>query len=204
MITYISYFTENTPYEEVIKSLEVSLQKFSLPYKFYSRPSLKDWDKNARQKAEVIGTALRELRSPVVWLDADAEVNQEPVLFNTIKEDFGSHIRNLNGFSFFTCTLFFNYTPASLWLVDEWRRRCESGERINPRIKLPEPYKKISPTSSIADQGPLANAYWEGLEAGKTVSLFELPKSYAVKIDSKHLDRVIVQNQASRKFKKVV
>lgn len=129
---------------------------------------------------------------------------REPTLFNTIKEDFGSHVRKINGFSFFTCTLFFNYTDAALGLVDDWTRRCQNGEKINRKIVLPEPYGKISPTCSIADQGPLANAYWESVTAGKKISLFELPKSYAVKIDSKHADRVIIQNQASRQHKKSI
>jgi hypothetical protein len=198
---YISYVTEGTFYEEIVKGLVSSLEKFDLPYKIYKRPSLNDWDKNARQKSRVIAEALEEFSQPVVWLDADAIVQQYPILFDSLDCDMGCHVRSNKGFSIFSSTLYFGNTSMSKEIVNDWADRCERGEK-ELDVKIPLPYKRISTTWSFADQGPLANTYWTFVLAGKTVRLYELPKSYAVKSNSKHQERIIVQNQISREFTK--
>ena len=88
----ISMYTPNTPYEEEIKELQKSCEKFKLRYKFYAIENSGDWVKNTQQKANVIKAALQEFAEDVIWLDADAEVLQEPKLFAELADATNFHI----------------------------------------------------------------------------------------------------------------
>lgn len=92
MYKIISMYTKNTPYEEEIKELGHSCNKFEMDYKFYPIVNLKDWVKNTQQKAEVIQQALNEFTCDIVWLDADAVILKKPVLFDQLVNSNNFHL----------------------------------------------------------------------------------------------------------------
>ncbi len=86
MIT-ISYFTKNTPYEEVMKThLLASLKKYKLNYDIEGIDDLGSWQKNTHYKAEFIKKMLLKHKCPVIFLDADATIEQYPKLFNGLMD----------------------------------------------------------------------------------------------------------------------
>lgn len=200
--TYVTFYTEGTFYEKVTEELVESLRKHNLQYKVYARPNLKTWDLNVRQKPHVILQALEEHTTPIVWIDADAVIQKYPDLFDRLDCDFACHVRTRQGFSIFGATLYFGNTPLAKEFVKDWIERTDRKEK-ELDIEIPAPYRRISTVWSFADQGPLANAYWTFALSGKPLRFYELPKSYAVKYNSRHDDRVILQNQISRNYKQM-
>ena len=85
-------YTPNTPYEEEIKELQKSCERFNLSHKFYAIEDRGDWARNTQQKANVIKAALQEFAEDVIWLDADAEILQEPKLFSELASISDFHI----------------------------------------------------------------------------------------------------------------
>jgi hypothetical protein len=74
----ISYYTKDTPYEQEVQRLISSCQTFSIEAQIEPRPSLGSWEKNCAQKASFILQKLREVKRPVLWVDADAVFLRAP------------------------------------------------------------------------------------------------------------------------------
>lgn len=204
MPIYIGYYTKNTPYQKEAEELSLSLKAFDLPHKIYAVESKGNWLKNVCLKTEIILRAWNEFSEPIVYLDADARVVQKPIVFDTLDCDFAVHVRSLEGLSFFCSTMYWGRTKTAFDLLCNWNDRCKREEKVIFRT-LPPPYHKVHTLDwSIADQGALVNAYLDFIDRGISVNLFNLPKSYAVKTKSKHNERVIVQNQSSRKYKRLI
>lgn len=81
---YISMFTNDVIYGEAIKKLIASLEKYKLKSKIYEIENRGSWHLNTDQKAEIILRAMEDFPDDdIVWIDADAEVIEKPVLFDT-------------------------------------------------------------------------------------------------------------------------
>jgi len=132
---YISYYTQLTPYEEVIKThLIPSLNKWSLKYEIKSIKDRGSWQKNTHYKAEFIKEMLLKYKQSVVFLDADAIIKNYPILFDTLnfeqevdialhyldwyllwrKQEGNKKIETLSG------TLYLNYNKKVLRFLDDW------------------------------------------------------------------------------------
>lgn len=85
-------YTLDTPYEEEVKELGESCDKFGIDYKFYSIKNLHDWVKNTQQKADVIHAALEDFTCDLLWLDADAVILKSLPLFDQLADDDSFHI----------------------------------------------------------------------------------------------------------------
>ena len=208
-------YTPNTPYEEEIKNLQKSCKRFKLNYKFYAIENRGDWIKNTQQKANVINAALHEFAEDVVWLDADAEILQEPKLFNELASASDFHI----------CVYRASYTKQdnkatnvreaiSLFLK---RRRYPNGEIISATVYLkncPETKKLVQRWIELNkrkvewDQRTLQ----EVLDADDLYYLVKpLPPEYAKIVprgrslaDIRDAKNVIGQKQLSRSAKKLI
>lgn len=82
----ISYYTIDTVYELEVEKLMASLDTFKIPYQIYGVPTLGSWLNNTGFKAEFVRDVMKIVDRPCVWLDADCEVNKEPVLFAQLLE----------------------------------------------------------------------------------------------------------------------
>lgn len=131
-ITYISYYTENTPYKEVMESyLLPSLKLFNLNYDIEGIKNKGSWQANTHYKAMFCKQMLLKHKQPVVFLDADAIIKQNPILFETLDNyDIAYHILNWANFwhrqtdnprrDVLNGTLFLNYNEKILEFLDKW------------------------------------------------------------------------------------
>jgi hypothetical protein len=177
-INFVSAYTINTPYEEEIKNLKKSLTDFGFSTNhIVPINNLGTWEKNCQQKATVIKNKLLELREPIVWLDADAVIKKTPTLFTEIEEDLGICVYRGE---YLSGTIFLKPSEQIFDLLDRWIEECNN----NPK----EWDQKIL----------------QKLILNKKINHFTLPPSYC-KVDFfKSDENVISQNQASRRFKKII
>lgn len=176
----VSGYTINTPYEKEVETLKKTLKKFRISTDhIVSYENKGSWEKNCQEKAKIIKQKLKELKKPIVWLDADSELFAYPNLFNDIKEEvaFNSYNLGLNG-----CVLYFKPTEKVFELIEKW---------IEKNNKNPKEF--------FGDQTHLKEVIKEN-----NISYYELPNSYC-KIDFFPSDKKIIgQNQASRRFKSLI
>lgn len=133
---FVSYYTIDTPYEQVIKKyLLPSLEKWNLKHHLQAVLDLGSWQANTSFKASFILEMLNTYKRPVVFLDADASIEEYPNLFFEIDNDRDLAIAMLdwnlqwrgkpgNKFELLSGTIMFNYNHKVLNLVKEWNRQC--------------------------------------------------------------------------------
>lgn len=179
-IVYVSMFTIGTPYEEEIKILQKSLDKFNLFYELYGLKSLGSWEKNTQMKPQVIRAAMDKHNRDVVWLDADAVVNRPPEFFETIDGDISYYtIKQWN--EMLTGTLYFRNTDRVKHFLEQWKQLNDSNNKPDA-----------------------VNFQQLMLQARKELVVEDLPGDYIKIFDNPHIqsdDPVITHNQASRRFK---
>ena len=196
---FVSYYTLNTPYEEVAKRYLIpSLERFKLNYVVEAIKNLGNWYKNTAYKAKFILEKLK-LYNEVVYIDVDAEIREFPELFFNIPEEysFACHFLNWNDFygykhnppvlELLTGTLFIRNNPNTRQLCEEWYEKS-----INSYIWEQKVLQQI------------INNY--------NIKIFKLPIEYcyiATKPDGNEPNikvnkPVIVHYQKSREFKKFI
>lgn len=179
--TIISFYTPKYKIEAAY--LKRSLTKLNIP--FLMKPvKNKTWQNACAYKSKFIKKQLKKLKSPVIWLDADAYVYKYPALFDYLNCDFSA--RFIKDKSFFneekilSSTLFFNYTNKSMLLLDSWIEKCIN----NPKI---------------FDQDHLTEAFYEHQNS---LTCQHMPKEYSLiinEITSTPIDQIVIlQTQASR------
>lgn len=86
---FISFYTED--YKEPALKLQKQLKAFGRPNRIQKVTDTGSWKKNIRRKPTIIAEMMNEARQyeSVVWLDADAILLKDPVLFDTITEEVG-------------------------------------------------------------------------------------------------------------------
>lgn len=118
---------------------------------------------------------------PIVWLDADATLEADPVLFRTLDADFGVH--KWSGTEFGSGTLFFGKSDITGALLDRWVLRCEADPLTWDQVHLQSAWCDIS------SKAPLRTVF--------------LPRSYLQIFDAEMREPPIVKHwQASRQEKR--
>lgn len=177
-LNFISAYTIDTPYEKEVENLKESLIKFGFSTEHVVPiNNLGTWEKNCQQKATVIKNKLLELQEPIIWLDADAVLNKEPELFSRIKKNLAICVY---GREYLSGTIFLKPVKEIYELIDEWVSECDK----NPKEWDQRILQRLILKNNIDHE--------------------ILPTSYC-KVDFfKSDDNVILQNQASRRFKKII
>lgn len=89
-----SYYTFNTPYEEEIKELRISLLRHDVPHIIYGYKSRGSWLRNCNATPLIILETLIDFPDfNIVLLDADAIVHGYPELFDTLTCDIAAFKR---------------------------------------------------------------------------------------------------------------
>jgi len=197
--TIYSFYTEESPYQEITnKYLIASINKLEkrIPLEIIKAQNFHHWGKNVAQKPFIILQLLDEKKDNIVFVDADATIEQYPQLFHDIPEEYDiachildwdtwyknkSHVKEL-----LTGTMYFRNREKVKSLCREWYIKAEDGSGWEQTIL-------------------------EGiLEKRKDIKIFELPISYCyiktlptgkephVKIENP----VIVHHQVSRNLKR--
>ena len=194
---FISYYTENTPYQKVMLThLFPSVKACGLDYYIKPIKDLGNWNKNTSYKSQFIKEAMEKYKEDVVFLDADSIIHRRPRLFFELdkKYDIAVHYLDWNlqwrGHTgekreLLSGTMMFRYNDKILTLLDEYIETCEK----NPNVWEQKLLQTI-------------------ISNNKELKVYNLPATYCTVIlhNGKvppHIKKpVIVHYQASRKFKK--
>lgn len=173
----VCYFTINTMYEQEVRNLKESLNKYKISYKIYGIFSFGTWLHNTGYKAEFMQIMMKKFDVPLIWLDADSIVNRTPILFTDFKKkDVHCCVRirgDIKTPNLHSAIIYFNNDNKGKQIIEDWVYQC----KINM-------YK-------VWDQMCLEYVYI------KDPKLFELfPRPYAKK-SKKSGKRVIAQKQIS-------
>jgi hypothetical protein len=195
---FISYYTKNTPYEEVMNThLLPSLEKFQLTYHIEAVEDMGGWQANTGYKCRFIKKMLEKYQQPVIFLDCDAVIEQPPNLFEELPKDVDIAVHFLSWFRFWrgqdndskkellSGTMFINYTPNALVLLNDWIESVKNNPTKWEQRVLEE----------------IVNNY------SKPLKVYGLPIEYCTIIKQNgtipaYIEHpVIIHHQASRKYK---
>jgi len=184
----VSYYTPGTAYETLAMALQEDARRLGLPARIEPRPPLGSWVENCAQKAGFIRELHRELRRPLLWLDADARLRRPVRLLEGISADLG--VARRGGWEFYTGQIYFGTGPVADRLLDIWCDYC---------ARFPQ----------VWDQVLLGYAWWE-LSLQQKVSTLWFRESLFDKVSKRRAGRLwqtlfsrapIVQQQESRRSK---
>jgi hypothetical protein len=162
MFIIITFYTKNTAYEQIVKKLIADCEKYNLPIDAVEKENLNDWNANTRYKSEVCLCALNEYFCDIIWLDADAEINQKPELFYQLeaRDDFDICVHFLktwyNPNELLSGTMYLKNTPNTKKLMYLWNEKCKNDKSTDQTIlqsvlfpelrilPLPKEYIKIA------------------------------------------------------------
>lgn len=144
MYKIISYFTPN--YKNIAEKYIIpSVNKLELDNYIIEVPDLHSWKANTNYKAYFVKECLEKFNSSLVFIDADATVNYNPILFNELDNkdiDFAYHLlsweihygrpKDVGKFQFASGTLFFKNNKIIKNLIDKW---IEISKKIYPDQK---------------------------------------------------------------------
>jgi hypothetical protein len=130
----VSYYTKNTPYEEVMNELLLpSLQRWKLDYDVQGINDLGSWQSNTSYKATFCRDMLLKHKQPIFFLDCDATIEKMPSLLyclpNTIDIAFHhfswfGHWRNqwdnTSNMQLLSGSLYISYNAKTISMCDEW------------------------------------------------------------------------------------
>ena len=119
----VTFYTEGTPYEAEAYKMRESAKALGYPVKVYCRENRFDWVANCAYKAEVCATAWCSQDLPIVWIDADAIVQQSLPFFEEFPYDFSAHFSNKQGHEqnrVRSGTLYFGRTPEVGEMLLRW------------------------------------------------------------------------------------
>ncbi len=177
-----SYYTKGTAYETEVKQLRITLRRFNLESDIVGINDLGSWHKNTYYKPKFIKKMLNKHKGrPVVFVDADAKIRANPVMFNDFDCDFACHFKGdkelLSG------TLYFGNTKGSRYLVNKWLEK----DLLFPKTHMPQ--KNLRAVFDAEED----NIKWE-----------KLPVEYCAIYDSRsryNMSPVIEHYQLSRLYK---
>lgn len=197
-LIFISYYTVNTLYEDLARThLMPSLEKWNLRYQIYAKPDLKDWSKNTRYKANILLDALRTYTEDIVFIDIDATIEKNPIIFTQIPKEYDIGVHLLD------------------WFL-QWRKQRGNPKRElltgtmfirnNERTKqLLKAWVKANQNEGGLEQKVLQNL----LNKFPDIKIYNLPPEYCCVIMQDNSipyhyvkEPVILHHQASRKYKR--
>lgn len=185
----VAFFTFNTIYEQEIKNLETSLKKLGMKYHLLGVPDLGSWVKNCAHKPKFIRQMMHEYPDfNILYVDADAIIQQKPVLFDDFDGDVGIHYRN--GVELLSGTIFLKNTGEVQTLIEQWINIQEYKQDVWDQKVLAE----VINMAKSDRPGPLANL---------DLKIIDLPPTYTQIFDTmKNAGKPVIEHfQASRRAK---
>ncbi len=191
--TVVSYYTQHTGYEREVRNLIASCQALGLPYYVEGVPSFGSWERNCCYKPRYLLDKLAALRTPLLWVDADAVIVKKPHLFTSLDADIALRIVDTlpatSSSKMISGTLFCNTTHATKQLLQEWEEECQ--RLLSER------------QGEVWDQVALRN-----VALRSKAKIASLPRAYYTIYDTMtpacQKEAIIIHYQASRIFKKEI
>jgi len=179
----VSYYTKGTGYEEQVKYLKVTLKRFNLENDVVGILDRGSWHKNTYYKPLFIQRMMnKHLGRSILYIDADAKMRMNPVLFNDFNYDFACYFHAQRE-ELLSGTLYFGDTKKARHLVNMWIKE----DKLHPGTGMPQ--KNLR---AVFDREK-DNLKWK-----------KLPVEYCMIYDSRSRYKVnpIVEHfQLSRKYK---
>ena len=130
----VSYYTKRTGYEVQVEELKTTLKRFNLENDVVGIPDRGSWHKNTYYKPYFIRRMLNKHRGrSIVYVDADAKIRMNPVLFNNLKCDLACHFHHPRE-ELLSGTLYFGNTKGSRYLVRKWIEE----DKLHPETNMPQ------------------------------------------------------------------
>ena len=189
MPVFTSHYTIKTPYEDIVKYLVKSLEKFNLDYDIEPIKSFGFWRTNSNYCAKSTLKMLEKYKPrPILRLDADATIEKFPILFDKkFRPDIGGCIYKQSKLKpegeFMGGTIYFGNTERSREICKIWVDECER----HPNHR----------------NGDLL---WRIIHREKNMLFKEMPISYCRIFDFPNMGpEIVIQHwQASRKCKGII
>jgi len=142
-----TFYTKDTPYENiVVEYLLESCKKQALPTPtVVGIDSMGSWQRNVAEKPRIIRELL-EKHDKLVFLDADATVEQYPKLFDEIPEQYDIAFHTLNWNEFYgykqtgtvlellSGTMYFRNRPKVKTLCDAWYEKAVKSSMWEQKV----------------------------------------------------------------------
>jgi len=194
----ISFYSSETPYQVEVQNLIASCKKFGLKTSIEGVPSFGSWELNCAYKPFFILKKLEELKTPVLWVDADGVFVQAPkrekVFTSDLSVRYERTLPDDHPSKVISSTVFVNCTEKGEDLVKFWAKECEKSLLNSNR------------SGEFWDQVALRDAI---LANPMKASVEILPLSYAKIFDHQGdlkdvVNPVIEHYQASRRYKQII
>jgi hypothetical protein len=126
MFTIISFYTKNWAYPLFAKKLTDRCIKLGINFQIVELPDTGSWLTNTRLKSQYVYESLEQLKTPVLWVDADSTILKKPQI--DLSYDCGA-VRTPPGHSktWYVGVLFFNYTDAGREFARLWANSSVDG-----------------------------------------------------------------------------
>ena len=191
----ISFYTLNTPYEEEVKYLQASCDAFQIESQIEGVPCSGSWEMNCAFKPIFILKKMEECKRPLLWVDADAVFVRPLEPLSVFNSDLGVRIYPCpddHPSKIVSATVFINNTKKARAVVKLWAEEC--------LLML----KEEGRTQEMWDQDALRRVLYTKEHGAK---FDPLPVEYSkivghVGDEEQCQNPVIVQNQASRRYKR--
>lgn len=151
----ISFYTNATSYEDRARELIASIEKIGgIDYYVIGIDSTGSWETNCSIKPSFILHCLHELQRPVLWVDADAQLNGIP----RVPDVFDFAVHRYDGWEFASGTVYFNYNERALGLLNSWIELSQLKPLIWDQMLLDEAWARYT-QKNVLVTGWLPEAY---------------------------------------------
>lgn len=182
MFKIVAYYTEGTVYQDIIKTLQESLEYLGLDYHLYPTTNLGSWEENTGQKPFILRQALKDFPDhDILYVDADAVVHTWPD-FEIQNWDIGVYYTGAccDKSRVRSGTIFLRNCQKVAKIIDQW---CEEQ------------------TEDELDQEVLGRV----LKDNKNTNLWRLPVEFCAIYDTDQCDDPVIEHfQASRKHRRLL
>lgn len=154
MTTLISFYTNDWEYPKHAERLKRECEALGVPYKIEELKSTGSYLRNTCLKPQYILDCLKELKSPVLWVDVDASLFERPSLFSDVEWGLDFAARRMpehRDRTWHVGTMWFNYTPSMISFIERW---IENTGNLSDESALDKTWKDIGDTITTADLPP--------------------------------------------------
>lgn len=171
MVTFVSFYTDDDIYPKYADRLVKSLDSFKLAHDVQRLPVFSSWLRTVNYKPRFCLDMLNKYRSPIVWVDCDAEIVAWPELFDYLTCDVAVCYRERpqSPHELLTGTVYLSYNSVTLSIVKQWMKECEKYQNMDQIVlmkvlarnreavihPLPFGYTKIFDAADMNDGKPV-------------------------------------------------
>ncbi len=145
---FVSYFTENTPYEQYANDLSKSLSRLKLPQRIIALKSSGSWVANTCLKSEIILKTWNESNTAICWVDADAEIIRIPHF--VYDNPFDIAIVRRNGYLDISSFIYLGKSDVVFKLISRWVDLCRSNQNVWDQVLFTLAWYQIAQNNTIS------------------------------------------------------